>query len=67
MLSGKHIGVSALADKTGIGAFAYFKFQTETSPTAGVAGELWEISDIVALIQAKEAEKPMVRGQKAGE
>ncbi|MER8728091.1 hypothetical protein [Mesorhizobium sp. M1027] len=56
-----------MADKTGIGAFGYFKFQTETSPTAGVTGELWEISEIVALIQAKEAEKPMVRGQIAGE
>ncbi|MER8530183.1 hypothetical protein [Mesorhizobium sp. M0598] len=42
------------------------KFQTETLPAAGVTGKLWEISDIVALIQAKEAEKPMVRGQKAG-
>jgi hypothetical protein len=27
-----------------------------------VGGKLWEISDIVALIEAKEAEKPMVRG-----
>lgn len=29
---------------------------------AGVTGKLWEIADIVALIEAKEAERPMVRG-----
>lgn len=29
---------------------------------AGVTDELWEIADIVALVEAKEAEKPMVRG-----
>ncbi|WP_029355055.1 MULTISPECIES: helix-turn-helix domain-containing protein [Mesorhizobium] len=29
---------------------------------AGVTGKLWEIADIVALIEAKEAEKQMVRG-----
>jgi hypothetical protein len=29
---------------------------------AGVTGKLWEIGDIVALIEAKEAEKPMARG-----
>ncbi|MGB3272099.1 MAG: helix-turn-helix domain-containing protein [Xanthobacteraceae bacterium] len=29
---------------------------------AGVAGKLWEVSDIVALIEAKEAEKPTARG-----
>jgi len=29
---------------------------------AGVTGKLWEVSDIVALIEAKEAERPMVRG-----
>ncbi|MBA1140210.1 DDE-type integrase/transposase/recombinase [Mesorhizobium neociceri] len=29
---------------------------------AGVTGKLWEISDIVALIEAKEAEQPKVRG-----
>lgn len=28
---------------------------------AGVTGKLWEIADIVALIEAKEAEKPVVR------
>jgi uncharacterized membrane protein YkvA (DUF1232 family) len=29
---------------------------------AGVTDKLWEIGDIVALIEAKEAEKPVVRG-----
>lgn len=29
---------------------------------AGVTGKLWEIGDIVALIEAKEAEKPTARG-----
>jgi hypothetical protein len=29
---------------------------------AGVTGKLWEISDIVVLIEAKEAEKPSARG-----
>jgi hypothetical protein len=29
---------------------------------AGVTDKLWEIADIVALIEAKEAEKPTVRG-----
>ena len=29
---------------------------------ADVTGKLWEIADIVALIEAKEAEKPVVRG-----
>lgn len=29
---------------------------------AGVTDKLWEIGDIVALIEAKEAEKPMARG-----
>ncbi|MER8770809.1 helix-turn-helix domain-containing protein [Mesorhizobium sp. M0092] len=29
---------------------------------AGVTGKLWEIGDIVALIEAKEAEQPKVRG-----
>ncbi len=29
---------------------------------AGVTGKLWEIGDIVALIEAKEAERPMTRG-----
>lgn len=28
----------------------------------GVTDKLWEIADIVALIEAKEGEKPMVRG-----
>ncbi|WP_206517332.1 helix-turn-helix domain-containing protein [Mesorhizobium sp. M7A.F.Ca.US.008.03.1.1] len=30
--------------------------------SAGVTGKLWEVDDIVALIEAKEAEKPLVRG-----
>lgn len=30
---------------------------------AGVTDKLWEIADIVSLIEAKEAEKPTVRGQ----
>jgi hypothetical protein len=29
---------------------------------AGVTDKLWEIADIVALIEAKEAEKPVKRG-----
>jgi hypothetical protein len=29
---------------------------------AGVTGKLWEISDFVALIEAKETEEPSVRG-----
>jgi hypothetical protein len=29
---------------------------------AGVTDKLWEIADIVALIEAKEAEKPTMRG-----
>ena len=29
---------------------------------AGATGKLWESGDIVALIEAKEVEKPMVRG-----
>lgn len=29
---------------------------------AGVTDKLWEIADIVALIEAEEAEKSMVRG-----
>ena len=32
------------------------------SQAAGVTDKLWEVSDIVALIEAKEAERPMVRG-----
>ena len=30
--------------------------------SAGVTDKLWEIADIVALIEAEEAEKPMMRG-----
>jgi hypothetical protein len=29
---------------------------------AGVTAKLWEIADIVALIEAKQAKKPMARG-----
>jgi hypothetical protein len=29
---------------------------------AGVTGKLWEIGDFVALIEVKQAEKPMARG-----
>ncbi|MGY2997138.1 hypothetical protein ACVWWD_005999 [Mesorhizobium sp. URHB0026] len=29
---------------------------------AGVTGKLWDIGDIAALIEAKEADKPMARG-----
>ena len=29
---------------------------------ASVTDKLWKIGDIVALIEAKEAEKPMLRG-----
>lgn len=29
---------------------------------AGVTDKLWEVADIVALIEAKEAKKPTVRG-----
>jgi hypothetical protein len=29
---------------------------------AGVTDKLWEIGDIVALIETKEAEKPAIRG-----
>ena len=49
--------------------FMYYNFvkihgSLRMSPAmaAGVTGKLWEISDIVALIEAKEAETPMVRG-----
>jgi hypothetical protein len=34
---------------------------------AGVTDKLWEIGDIVALFEAKEADKPAVRGQTAGQ
>lgn len=49
--------------------FMYYNFvrihsSLRMSPAmaAGVTDKLWEISDIVALIDAKEAEKPMKRG-----
>ncbi len=38
------------------------KLRMSPAMAAGVTGKLWEIADIVALIEAKEAEKPMVRG-----
>ncbi|MCA0058039.1 IS1 family transposase [Mesorhizobium sp. B261B1A] len=49
--------------------FMYYNFvrihatlRVTPAMAAGVSEELWEIGDIVALIEAKEAEKPMVRG-----
>lgn len=49
--------------------FMYYNFvrihaslRVTPAMAAGVTDELWEIADIVALIEAKEAEKPMVRG-----
>jgi IS1 family transposase len=49
--------------------FMYYNFvrihstlRVTPAMAAGVTGKLWEIGDIVALIEAKEAEKPMVRG-----
>ncbi len=49
--------------------FMYYNFvrihaalRMTPATAAGVTGKLWEISDIVALIEAKEAEKPMARG-----
>ena len=37
-------------------------FRMTPAMAAGVTGKLWEIADIVALIEAKEAEKPTMRG-----
>jgi IS1 family transposase len=49
--------------------FMYYNFvkihstlRVTPAMAAGVTDKLWEISDIVALIEAKEAEKPMARG-----
>lgn len=49
--------------------FMYYNFvrihkrlRVTPAMAAGVTDKLWEISDIVALIEAKEAEKPAVRG-----
>ncbi|RWL40969.1 MAG: DDE domain-containing protein [Mesorhizobium sp.] len=49
--------------------FMYYNFvrihktlRVTPAMAAGVTDKLWEISDIVALIEAKEAEKPTVRG-----
>jgi IS1 family transposase len=49
--------------------FMYYNFvrihktlRVTPAMAAGVTDKLWEIADIVALIEAKEAEKPMVRG-----
>ncbi|KAA3441674.1 IS1 family transposase [Mesorhizobium sp. SARCC-RB16n] len=49
--------------------FMYYNFvrihktlRATPAMAAGVTDKLWEIADIVALIEAKEAEKPMVRG-----
>jgi len=38
------------------------KLRANPAMAAGVTDKLWEIGDIVALIEAKEAEKPMDRG-----
>lgn len=49
--------------------FMYYNFvrihktlRVTPAMASGVTDKLWEMSDIVALIEAKEAEKPMVRG-----
>ena len=49
--------------------FMYYKFvrihaslRMTPAMAAGVTDKLWEIADIVALIEAKEAEKPVVCG-----
>lgn len=49
--------------------FMYYNFvrihqslRVTPAMAAGVTDKLWEISDIVSLIEAKEAEKPMKRG-----
>lgn len=49
--------------------FMYYNFvrihktlRVTPAMAAGVTDKLWEIADIVALIEAKEAEKPVVRG-----
>ncbi len=49
--------------------FMYYNFVRIHKPlrvtpamAAGVTDKLWEITDIVALIEAKEAEKPVARG-----
>lgn len=56
--------------------FMYYNFvrihktlRVTPAMAAGVVDKLWEIADIVALIEAKEAERPMVRGpyKKRGE
>lgn len=38
------------------------KLRVTPAMAAGVTDKLWEVSDIVALIEAKEAEKPTIRG-----
>jgi hypothetical protein len=38
------------------------KLRMSPAMAAGVTGKLWQIGDIVALIEAKEAEKPTARG-----
>ena len=52
-------------------AFASSTFSAKVSPSvlrvtpamaADVTDKLWEVADIVALIEAKEIEKPTVRG-----
>lgn len=60
--------VEAHANAVGL-HFMYYNFvrihatlRVTPAMAARVTDQLWEISDIVALIEAKEAEKPMVRG-----
>ncbi len=49
--------------------FMYYNFvrihatlRVTPAMAAGVTGKLWEVADIVTLIEAKEAEKPVRRG-----
>ncbi|WP_192177393.1 helix-turn-helix domain-containing protein [Mesorhizobium amorphae] len=60
--------VEALANAVAL-HFMYYNFvrihatlRMTPAMAAGVTGKLWEIADIVSLIEAKESEKPVVRG-----